>query len=125
MTTSDALLAEPSAAEFPIPLRAHSSYSSLSTFVLPKASDRKYSTQYADLYFVRLALLKRALEDNAKAAWKDTEIAGEKAKGVDRVLDVRQGELCWVIGTIFMDMKLKPSILDDLEKEVGDADHVF
>jgi DNA polymerase delta subunit 2 len=38
---------------------------------------------------------------------------------VDRVLDVRQGELCWVTGTIYMDMPLKPNILDDLTKEVG------
>lgn len=38
---------------------------------------------------------------------------------VDRVLDVRQGELCWVAGTIYMDLPLKPNILDDLTKEVG------
>jgi hypothetical protein len=38
---------------------------------------------------------------------------------VDRVLDVRQGELCWVAGTIYMDMPLKPNILDDLTKEVN------
>ena len=37
---------------------------------------------------------------------------------VDRVLDVRQGELCWVAGTIYMDMPLKPSILDDISKDV-------
>lgn len=38
---------------------------------------------------------------------------------MDRVLDVRQGELCWVAGTVYMDMLLKPNILDDLTKEVG------
>lgn len=37
---------------------------------------------------------------------------------MDRVLDVRQGELCWVAGTIYMDMPLKPNILDDLTKDV-------
>ena len=37
---------------------------------------------------------------------------------VDRVLDVRQGELCWVVGTIYMDMPLKPNILDDISKDV-------
>src|SRR4051812_46122399 len=37
---------------------------------------------------------------------------------VDRVLDVRQGELCWVIGTVYMEMGLKPNILDDISKEV-------
>lgn len=37
---------------------------------------------------------------------------------MERVLDVRQGELCWVAGTVYMDMPLKPNILDDLSKEV-------
>lgn len=46
------------------------------------------------------------------------QIAGETAKPVDRVLDVRQGELCWVVGTVYMEMPLKPNILDDLAKEV-------
>lgn len=48
----------------------------------------------------------------------DQQIAGEHARRVERVLDVRQGELCWVAGTIYMDMPLKPNILDDLTKEV-------
>jgi DNA polymerase delta subunit 2 len=38
---------------------------------------------------------------------------------VDRVLDVRQGELCWVVGTVYMDMVLKPNVLDDIGKEVS------
>lgn len=38
---------------------------------------------------------------------------------MERVLDVRQGELCWVAGTVYMDMPLKPNILEDLTKEVG------
>jgi hypothetical protein len=38
---------------------------------------------------------------------------------VDRVLDVRQGELCWVAGTVYMHLPMKPNILEDLSKEVG------
>lgn len=49
------------------------------------------------------------------------QIAGERARRVDRVLDVRQGELCWVAGTVYMDMPLKPNILEDLTKEVGNV----
>lgn len=41
---------------------------------------------------------------------------------MDRVLDVRQGELCWVAGTVYMDMPLKPNILDDISKDVRE-DH--
>lgn len=48
------------------------------------------------------------------------QIAGEKARKVDRVLDVRQGALCWVTGTIYMDLPLKPNILDDVAKDVSD-----
>ena len=48
-----------------------------------------------------------------------SQIAGEKARRVERVLDVRQGELCWVVGTIYMDMPLKPNILEDISKDVG------
>jgi DNA polymerase delta subunit 2 len=48
-----------------------------------------------------------------------TQIAGEQARRVERVLDVRQGELCWVTGTVYMDMPLKPNILDDVAKDVS------
>jgi hypothetical protein len=46
------------------------------------------------------------------------EIAGQKAKHVERVLDVRQGELGWVVGTVYMDLPLKPNILEDLARDV-------
>ena len=48
-----------------------------------------------------------------------SQIANERVRHVDRVLDVRQGELCWVAGTVYMDMPLKPNILDDISKDVG------
>lgn len=69
------------------------------------------------MYFARLAQLKPAVEQIAAEAWEDFEIGGEGARRVERVLDVRQGELCWVVGTIYMEMPLKPNILDDLSKE--------
>lgn len=69
------------------------------------------------MYFLRLAKLKPAVEQTAAEDWEDFEIAGEKAQRVERVLDVRQGQLCWVVGTIYMDMPLKPNILDELSKE--------
>lgn len=71
------------------------------------------------MYFLRLAKIKPAVEEVAARAWQDTEIGGERAKRVDRVLDVRQGELCWVAGTVYMDMKLKPNILEDVSKDVS------
>ena len=51
----------------------------------------------------------------------DLQVAGEKVHPVERVLDVRQGELCWVIGTVYVDMPLKPNILDDISKDVSSS----
>lgn len=69
------------------------------------------------MYFARLAQLKPAVEEVAAESFDGFEIAGETARRVERVLDVRQGELCWVVGTIYMELPLKPNILDDIGKE--------
>ncbi|KAL7817895.1 DNA polymerase alpha/epsilon subunit B domain-containing protein [Trichoderma gracile] len=97
------------------PVRAPSAYKPLHSYALDK--NRSYKQQYGDMYFLRLAKIKPAVEEVAAKAWQDTEIGGERAKRVDRVLDVRQGELCWVAGTVYMDMKLKPNILEDVSKD--------
>lgn len=70
------------------------------------------------MYFLRLTKIKPAVDKVAEVAWSNTIIAGEKAQRVERVLDVRQGELCWVTGTVYMKMPLKPSILEDVSKDV-------
>ncbi|KAG8533128.1 uncharacterized protein KY384_001911 [Bacidia gigantensis] len=97
--------------------RVHSTYKPLHTFALPHGDHKQYKQQYGDMYFLRLAKLKPAVEELAQEAWNDFQIAGEQVRHVDRVLDVRQGELCWVAGTVFMDMPLKPNILDDLSRD--------
>lgn len=97
--------------------RSSSNYHPLQTFTLGK--DLQYQQQFADIYFLRLTKIKPAVEKVAEAAWEGTVIGGEKAKPVDRVLDVRQGELCWVTGTVYMDMPLKPNILEDVSKDVS------
>jgi DNA polymerase delta subunit 2 len=89
----------------------------MNTFALPKGQERTYQHQFADMYFLRLAEIKPIVEQIAEAAWGDFEIAGETARRVERVLDVRQGELCWVVGTVYMEMPLKPNVLDDISKE--------
>lgn len=42
-----------------------------------------------------------------------------RAKHVDKVLDVQQGEISYLVGTVYMDMKLKPNILNDITKDVS------
>ncbi|KAL2177909.1 DNA polymerase alpha/epsilon subunit B-domain-containing protein [Thermothelomyces heterothallicus CBS 202.75] len=109
------LLQNPSEAATTALERSESNYKSLDNFSLPK--DRQYQQQFADIYFLRLAKIKPAVEEVASAAWEGTELGGETATKVDRVLDVRQGQLCWVAGTIYMDMPLKPSVLEDVAKD--------
>ncbi len=100
-----------------VPLRAPSSYKPLDSFALNK--QRTYQQQYGDMYFLRLTKIKPAVDEVAAATWDGTVIGGEEAKKVDRVLDVRQGELCWVAGTVYMEMALKPDILEDVSKDVS------
>jgi DNA polymerase delta subunit 2 len=69
------------------------------------------------MYFLRLAKLKPEVEKVAEEAWADFEVGGELVRRKDRVLDVRQGEFCWVVGTIYMEMPLKPNILDDISRD--------
>ncbi|KAL8685184.1 MAG: hypothetical protein Q9218_007916, partial [Villophora microphyllina] len=103
--------------EYPVIERQLSYYNPLNTFTLAKGDQKHYQQQYGDMYFLRLAKLKPSVEALADEEWKDFEIAGETVRRVDRVLDVRQGELCWVAGTVYMDMPLKPNILDDISKD--------
>ncbi|KAL4797579.1 DNA polymerase delta subunit 2 [Aspergillus venezuelensis] len=110
-------LRAPSTQEYELVNRNASVYSPLDTFKLPPGGDRQYQQQYGDMYFLRLAMLKPAVDKVAAEAWEGFNIAGERAHRVDRVLDVRQGEPCWVAGTIYMEMPLKPNILDDLTKD--------
>jgi DNA polymerase delta subunit 2 len=114
---SQSLLAKPSGEEYPTMERKQSIYNPLPTYTLPRGEAKHYQQQFADMYFARLAMLKPAVKSVATEAFSGFEIAGEQARYVDRVLDVRQGDLCWVIGTVYMDMPLKPNVLDDLGKE--------
>ncbi|KAL6849553.1 DNA polymerase delta small subunit Cdc1 [Amphichorda felina] len=109
------LLRKPSDSPHIFQSRPVSDYKPLHTYELDKA--RSYQQQYGDMYFLRLTKIRPAVEEVAAASWDGTVIGGEEAKRVERVLDVRQGELCWVVGTVFVAMPLKPDILDDVSKD--------
>lgn len=38
---------------------------------------------------------------------------------IERVLEVNRGELCYIIGTIYMEMPLKPNVMDDIASDVS------
>ncbi|KAI0282558.1 DNA polymerase alpha/epsilon subunit B-domain-containing protein [Russula aff. rugulosa BPL654] len=78
---------------------------------LPTAS---FKHQYANIYFVRLRLLKPCVEKEATKKWKD--VPGSP-KLIPRVLDVIKGQLCLIIGTVYMDMPLKPNVLEDIGRD--------
>ena len=99
--------------------RTASTYKPLHSFSLNK--EKPYQQQFADMYFLRLTKIKPVVERIASEAWSDTMIAEARAEQVERVLDIRQGELCWVVGTVYMDMSLKPNILEDVSKDVCEA----
>ncbi|KAM0308182.1 hypothetical protein ACHAO8_010242 [Botrytis cinerea] len=109
------LLHGPTTSHSSPPTRVPSSYKPLSTFALSKS--KQYQQQYGDMYFLRLTSLKKPVEEIASAAWDGFQISGEEVRKVERVLDVRQGKLCWVAGTIYMNMPLKPNILEDISKD--------
>ncbi|TKX25168.1 DNA polymerase alpha/epsilon subunit [Elsinoe australis] len=115
---SEALLQPPSSSSQPpqTPTRLPSSYVPLPTFLLPTQT-RTYTQQFSDLYFSRLALLKPPTAAIASSVWGNFKLGSTPAQKVDRVLDVRQGDLCYIVGTVFMEMPLKPNVLEDVGRE--------
>ncbi len=75
------------------------------------ALDKKIYGQYFQLYFQRLMLLGPRLKQAVGAKWPGVPAV--------KVLDLKEGEECVVMGTLYKDMKLKPSILDEYVKEAG------
>ena len=114
---STSQLTKPSDEKYTALTRQPSSYKPFETYALEK--EKHYQQQFGDMYFLRLTKLKPVVEQIATEAWDGFQIAGEEVQRVERVLDVRQGKLCWVAGTIYMDMPLKPNILDDISKDVS------
>ncbi|TCD66476.1 hypothetical protein EIP91_001356 [Steccherinum ochraceum] len=78
------------------------------------AANKSYKHQYANIYFVRLRTLRGFVEEHAKRKWKDID-GGPTF--VPRVLEVEKGQLCFIIGTVYMDMPLKPNVLDDIARD--------
>lgn len=102
--------------------RAQSTLTDSKSFII---TNQSYQQQFSDLYFLRLAKLRKATDKAADAAWSDTEIAGETVRRAQRVLDVRQGQWCYITGTIYITMAKKPDILKDLEKEAAHEHIVY
>lgn len=42
---------------------------------------------------------------------------------IPRVLEVVKAQLCWIVGTVYMEMPLKPNVLEDIGRDVRDTIH--
>jgi hypothetical protein len=38
---------------------------------------------------------------------------------IPRVLDVIKSQICYVVGTVYIDMPLKPNVLEDISRDVS------
>ncbi|KAK9813992.1 hypothetical protein WJX73_008449 [Symbiochloris irregularis] len=68
--------------------------------------------QYAPIYFARMIKMQPMLLQKVQKAWPGIK----KAK----ILELVEGEEVAVIGTVYKEMKMKPSILDEYTKDRGD-----
>ncbi|KAJ6546452.1 DNA polymerase alpha/epsilon subunit B-domain-containing protein [Mycena vulgaris] len=95
------------------------------TTVLPSTDDtpsflittanKSYKHQYANIYFVRLRILRDIVEEKARQRWRG--IAGNPVL-VPKVLEVEKSQLCYIVGTVYMDMPLKPNVMEDIARDV-------
>ncbi|KAF4615259.1 hypothetical protein D9613_002764 [Agrocybe pediades] len=75
---------------------------------------KSYKHQYSNIYFIRLRLLRDCVQEQARKKW--ATIAGNPTL-IPRVLEVEKGKLCYVIGTVYMDMPLKPNVMEDIGRD--------
>jgi DNA polymerase delta subunit 2 len=68
------------------------------------------NSQYCQLYYQRLVSVMPRVKAAAEARWPGVPVC--------KVLELQDGQPCVVIGTVYKDMKLKPSILDEYVKDV-------
>ncbi|KAJ8699719.1 DNA polymerase delta small subunit Cdc1, variant 2 [Pleurotus ostreatus] len=83
------------------------------SFVIGNAN-KSYKYQYSNIYYMRLQCLRECVLERAERKWKDLD--GDPVL-VDRVLEVEKGQLCYIIGTVYLDMPLKPNVLEDIARD--------
>lgn len=81
--------------------------------------NRAYGEQYANIYFARLVKKRPKVYQQAKRAWDTLVMDGTQAKYSLKVLDVGKHRLSWVVGTVYREMKFKPSILEEVTASVS------
>jgi DNA polymerase delta subunit 2 len=81
-----------------------------------------FEKQYASAYFVRLESLRSSISEAAAAKWVSTGML-ESSKLVGHIKNYKSGEGCIaLVGILFKDMKLKPSVLQDIQDNIKISD---
>ncbi|KAG1673299.1 hypothetical protein FOA52_002579 [Chlamydomonas sp. UWO 241] len=84
-------------------------------FLVPQ---RTYDRQYAQLYYARFQLMTPPLKEVAAEKWPGVAFAKVLDVGNDKPESEQPARLI-VVGTIFKDQKLKPTVLDEYMKDRG------
>eukprot|EP00188_Purpureofilum_apyrenoidigerum_P002271 Plantae.Rhodophyta-Purpureofilum_apyrenoidigerum.ctg23918.p1 GENE.Plantae.Rhodophyta-Purpureofilum_apyrenoidigerum.ctg23918~~Plantae.Rhodophyta-Purpureofilum_apyrenoidigerum.ctg23918.p1 ORF type:complete len:490 (+),score=75.09 Plantae.Rhodophyta-Purpureofilum_apyrenoidigerum.ctg23918:76-1470(+) len=93
-------------------LRKRVTYAASDRFVM---KDKKFSQQYSQVYYNRLNMQRKDVFEAARRKWNIQDEGIVK----DRLLKVQVNEPCVVVGLLFKEMKLKPSILREYAKSGG------
>lgn len=87
------------------------------TFQRFRAKTRTFTQQYSHMYTNRLRLMRPMLEASAQAKWGTGGVAPTLCK---KVIDLVDGAgTVMVVGTLFKDMPLRPSLLDEYRDEAA------
>lgn len=85
--------------------------------------ERKYDRQFSSMYKHRSQQLCARAARAAAEKWGngDQIIDGKQVIHVPKILDIESGQVCWVVGTVFCDLKHKLNILRDVEHGLDDV----
>ncbi|CAD6578096.1 MAG: hypothetical protein TREMPRED_002110 [Tremellales sp. Tagirdzhanova-0007] len=100
-----------------IPARPTSSFSTLPELSKPFLLDpraRSYRHQYSNIYFVRLVELRPIVEERALERWQGVR---GRPPLLPRILNLQRSQLCYIVGTVYLDMRLKPNVLEDMARD--------
>lgn len=75
--------------------------------------NRFYEQQYSGIYYCRLKKLFNNVKKSCEEKWRSSIDAG-KIEYKSKILEIKQGKMSYVIGTIFINLEGKPNILKDV-----------
>ncbi|KAI7893626.1 DNA polymerase alpha/epsilon subunit B-domain-containing protein [Mucor mucedo] len=73
-----------------------------------------YKQQYASIYYIRLLKIRQAVFQSAQQRWGSLP---EKPHYVEKILDIQAGQLCYMLGTVYLEMSAKPNVMNNLQDE--------